>query len=117
MAGMLGEEVMQAVLHVVRCISSCDHLEIDSLLWDPLTLSKECLRFCSETTLNFFMNHPFPCVHPLNCGTDRPSLEPPDSGQLSYYNLAPDLTTPTTKDLGRQSGIQISVLPFTWCVA
>lgn len=38
MAGMLGEEVMQAVLHVVRCISSCDHLEIDSIVGssDPL---------------------------------------------------------------------------------
>lgn len=83
MAGMLREEVVQAVLHVVRCISSCDHLEIDTLLWDPPTLSKECLRFCSKTTLSFFVNHPFPRVHPLNCGTDRPSLQPPGSGQLS----------------------------------
>lgn len=97
-------EVMQTVLHVVRCILSCDHLEIDTL-WDPLILRGTYLTFCSEATLSFFVNHPFPCVHLLDCGTNRPqwtSLEPRGSVQMSYYNLALDLTPPKAKGSGSQ---------------
>lgn len=65
-------EAVQVVLHAVKCISSCDHLEINTLLWDPLTLFKKgaYLRFCSETILSFFVNHLFPFVHPFDCGID-----------------------------------------------
>lgn len=93
------EEAVEVVLHAVKCISSCDHLEINTL-WDPLTLLKKgaYLRFCSETILSFFVSHLFPCVQPFDYGILLwPSLKPPGRG---YHNLALDLSPPKAKGSG-----------------